>query len=88
MRRWSAATFYEVVSTRGGVRLLIGDVRGKWLGAVRLTTVVLGFFRTAAVEAESLAEVARQLDCRLLPYLEDEDFALLAAEYSPTSSPS
>ncbi len=65
---------YEVVPTRGGVRLLIGDVRGKGLEAVRLATVVLGFFRTAAVESRNLARLARQLDARLLPYLEEEDF--------------
>jgi serine phosphatase RsbU (regulator of sigma subunit) len=65
---------YEVVPTRGGVRLLIGDVRGKGLDAVRLATVVLGFFRTAAVESRNLARLARQLDARLLPYLGEEDF--------------
>jgi serine phosphatase RsbU (regulator of sigma subunit) len=65
---------YEVVPTRGGVRLLIGDVRGKGLEAVRLATVVLGFFRTAAVESRNLARLARQLDARLLPYLDEEDF--------------
>lgn len=65
---------YEVVSVRGHVRLLIGDVRGKGLDAVRLATVVLGFFRTAAVEERALSRLARQMDRRLLPYLGDEDF--------------
>ncbi len=78
---------YEVVPTDEGVRLLIGDVRGKGLDAVRLATVVLGFFRTAAVEAESLAEVARQLDSRLLPYLDEEDFVTaLMLHISPDGS--
>ena len=65
---------YEVVATRGGLRLLIGDVRGKGLEAVRLATVVLGFFRTAAVESRNLVRLARQLDARLVPYLDEEDF--------------
>ncbi len=65
---------YEVVASRGGLRLLIGDVRGKGLDAVRLATVVLGFFRTAAVESRNLARLARQLEARLVPYLGEEDF--------------
>ena len=65
---------YEVIPTYDGVRLLIGDVRGKGLDAVRLATVVLGFFRSAAVETASLARLARRMDARLAPYLNDEDF--------------
>ena len=65
---------YEVVPTAGGVRLLVGDVRGKGLDAVRLATVVLGFFRSAAAEPISLAGLAWQMDRRLAPYLTDEDF--------------
>ncbi|MDQ1695524.1 MAG: hypothetical protein QOJ03_877 [Frankiaceae bacterium] len=71
---------YEVVERPGAVRLLIGDVRGKGLEAVRTATVVLGEFRAAAADLDDLAEVARQIDRRLRPYLGDEDFvtALLA----------
>ena len=65
---------YEVVPVAGGVRLLVGDVRGKGLDAVRLATVVLGFFRSAAAEPISLAGLAWQMDRRLAPYLTDEDF--------------
>jgi serine phosphatase RsbU (regulator of sigma subunit) len=65
---------YEVVPTAGGVRLFVGDVRGKGLDAVRLATVVLGFFRSAAAEPISLAGLAWQMDRRLAPYLTDEDF--------------
>ncbi len=78
---------YEVVPSRDGLRLLIGDVRGKGLDAVRLATVVLGFFRTAAVESRNLARLARQLEARLLPYLSDEDFVTaLMLEISPDGS--
>ena len=67
--------FYEVVPRVGGVRLLVGDVRGKGLAAIRVATVVLGEFRAAAADLADIAEVARQLDRRLRPYLDDEDFA-------------
>ena len=76
---------YEVIPTHEGVRLLIGDVRGKGLDAVRLATVVLGFFRSAAVETSSLARLARRMDARLAPYLKDEDFVtVLLAEINAT----
>jgi GAF domain-containing protein/anti-sigma regulatory factor (Ser/Thr protein kinase) len=71
---------YEVLRRPGAVRLLIGDVRGKGLDAVRTTTIVLGEFRAAAADLNDLADVAAQIDRRLRPYLGDEDFvtALLA----------
>jgi GAF domain-containing protein/anti-sigma regulatory factor (Ser/Thr protein kinase) len=71
---------YEVVAVPGAVRLIIGDVRGKGLDAVRLATVVLGEFRAAAVERDDITSLARQMDARLRPYLGDEDFvtALIA----------
>jgi serine phosphatase RsbU (regulator of sigma subunit)/anti-sigma regulatory factor (Ser/Thr protein kinase)/uncharacterized protein YigA (DUF484 family) len=71
---------YEIVARPGAVRLLIGDVRGKGLTAVRTATVVLGEFRAAAADLDDLVEVAVQIDRRVRPYLADEDFvtALLA----------
>jgi GAF domain-containing protein/anti-sigma regulatory factor (Ser/Thr protein kinase) len=71
---------YEVVARPGAVRLLIGDVRGKGLTAVRTATVVLGEFRAAAADLDDVGAVVRQIDRRLRPYLGDEDFvtALLA----------
>lgn len=65
---------YEVVVRADSVRLLIGDVRGKGLAAVRTATVVLGEFRAAAADIEDLGDVSRQLDRRLRPYLGAEDF--------------
>ena len=65
---------YEVVAWGDGVRLIVGDVRGKGLEAVRTTTIVLGEFRAAAAEHDDLATVAAQIDRRLTPYLGDEDF--------------
>ncbi|MBL1083660.1 serine/threonine-protein phosphatase [Streptomyces actinomycinicus] len=48
---------YEAVHTRYGVRMIVGDVRGKGLPAVRLAAAVLGAFREAAHYEEDLAEV-------------------------------
>ncbi|MEU1820125.1 PP2C family protein-serine/threonine phosphatase [Streptomyces roseifaciens] len=48
---------YEAVQTRYGVRLLVGDVRGKGLPAVRAAAAVLGAFREAAHYEQDLAEV-------------------------------
>jgi serine phosphatase RsbU (regulator of sigma subunit) len=74
---------YEIVQVPGAVRLIIGDVRGKGLEAVRLATVVLGEFRAAAVERDDLTALARQMDSRMRPYLGDEDFVTaLIAEVS------
>lgn len=66
---------YEVVAQPSSVRLLVGDVRGKGLGSVRTATVVLGEFRAAAAGDGDVADVAREIDRRLAPYLADiEDF--------------
>ncbi|TLQ47767.1 PP2C family protein-serine/threonine phosphatase [Streptomyces marianii] len=48
---------YEAVQTRFGVRLIIGDVRGKGLPAVRAAAAVLGAFREAAHYQENLVDV-------------------------------
>ncbi|HZG04437.1 MAG TPA: PP2C family protein-serine/threonine phosphatase [Streptomyces sp.] len=49
---------YEVVACRGRVRLIIGDVRGKGLPAIRTAAVVLGAFREAALYESALEVVA------------------------------
>ncbi|GAA3041979.1 PP2C family protein-serine/threonine phosphatase [Streptomyces glomeratus] len=48
---------YEATQTRYGVRVIMGDVRGKGLSAVRLAAAVLGAFREAAHYEEDLLEV-------------------------------
>ncbi|MGI5509203.1 PP2C family protein-serine/threonine phosphatase [Streptomyces sp. CA-106131] len=49
--------FYEAVPTRYGVRVIMGDVRGKGLPAVRSAAAVLGAFREAAHYEGELEEV-------------------------------
>lgn len=56
---------YEVARTQFGVRLIVGDVRGKGLDAVEIAADVLGVFREVAHEVYTLAEVARRLDAGL-----------------------
>ena len=65
---------YEVMLRPHGVRLLIGDVRGKGLDAVRVATIVLGEFRASAADEDELEQVAVRVDRRLTRYLDDEDF--------------
>lgn len=66
---------YEAVSTRHGTRLVVGDVRGKGLGAVRMASVACGSFREAAHREASLADVALAMDAAVRRGAEDqEDF--------------
>ncbi|MFF2524117.1 PP2C family protein-serine/threonine phosphatase [Streptomyces liangshanensis] len=54
--------FYAVADTAHGLRLIIGDVRGKGLDAVGVASAVLGSFREAAYDAPDLGVLARRLD--------------------------
>ncbi|MET9853907.1 PP2C family protein-serine/threonine phosphatase [Streptomyces sp. NPDC006450] len=60
--------FYEVVDTAYGVRLLIGDVRGKGLPAVGAAAAIVNAFREAAYGESDLVEVARRLDASSTRY--------------------
>jgi serine phosphatase RsbU (regulator of sigma subunit) len=64
---------YEVVPVVDRVRLLVGDVRGKGLPAVRTATVVLGEFRAAATQEPALLALAKRLDQQLRPWLDSEE---------------
>lgn len=48
---------YEVVTTPECVRLVVGDTKGKGLPAVQSAAAVLGVFREAAHEEDSLAAI-------------------------------
>ena len=56
---------YEVARTQFGIRLIVGDVRGKGLDAVETAADVLGVFREVAHEVYTLAEAAQRLDASL-----------------------
>ncbi|MER5598688.1 PP2C family protein-serine/threonine phosphatase [Streptomyces sp. NPDC002265] len=53
---------YEAVPSPYGVRLLIGDVRGKGLVAVETAATMLGAFREAAHDEPDLTAVARRVE--------------------------
>ncbi|MFB7913876.1 PP2C family protein-serine/threonine phosphatase [Streptomyces sp. NPDC056061] len=53
---------FAVMDTPYGVRLVVGDVRGKGLDAVETVAVVIGAFREAAEQERSLESVARRLE--------------------------
>ncbi|MFJ8078922.1 PP2C family protein-serine/threonine phosphatase [Streptomyces sp. NPDC096176] len=53
---------FAVQDTQHGVRLVVGDVRGKGLGAVGTVAVIIGAFREAAEQESSLEGVAQRLE--------------------------
>ncbi|MFB7629851.1 PP2C family protein-serine/threonine phosphatase [Streptomyces sp. NPDC056149] len=60
--------FYEVADTQYGVRLLIGDVRGKGLPAVGAAAAIVNSFREAAYSEADMASIARRLDASSTRY--------------------
>src|SRR4051812_4757848 len=69
---------YEALDTPYGVRIIIGDVRGKGLDAVRLASIVLGSYRHVAYERADLTAVAADLDRAVARSVGDEDFVTAA----------
>lgn len=65
---------YDAVATDHGVRVIVGDVRGKGLDGVRLAAVVLSAFREAAFTKETLPEVVATVDESVMRYVGEEDF--------------
>ncbi|WP_367043537.1 PP2C family protein-serine/threonine phosphatase [Streptomyces sp. Je 1-332] len=53
---------YAVQDTPHGVRVIVGDVRGKGMGAVAAVAVVIGAFREAAEQEATLEAVAQRLE--------------------------
>jgi serine phosphatase RsbU (regulator of sigma subunit) len=64
---------YDIVDTRFGVRMIIGDVRGKGLAAVAAATNLLGAFREAAAHAPDLPTLAGRLEGSVRRYNERVD---------------
>ena len=52
---------YEIIPTRHGIRVIIGDVRGNGLDAVLLASHVLSAFRRSAVAVPALDHVAGEV---------------------------
>lgn len=69
---------YEALDTPYGVRMIIGDVRGKGLDAVRLASIVLGSYRHVAYERADLRAIVADLDRAVARSVGDEDFVTAA----------
>ncbi|WP_197034827.1 PP2C family protein-serine/threonine phosphatase [Glycomyces sp. NRRL B-16210] len=65
---------YEALGTEFGVRIIIGDVRGKGLDAVRLSSTVLGSYRHVAFERADQRCMITDLDHAVARNAGDEDF--------------
>ncbi|MFS8200173.1 PP2C family protein-serine/threonine phosphatase [Streptomyces sp. CWNU-52B] len=65
---------YALIPTPYGVRLIVGDVRGKGLPAVGTAALVLGVFREAAYDEPDLLAVVDRIERSLARNLGDDDF--------------
>ncbi|MFD3629399.1 PP2C family protein-serine/threonine phosphatase [Streptomyces sp. NPDC058698] len=65
---------YALVPTPYGVRMIVGDVRGKGLPAVGTAALVLGVFREAAHDEPDLREVVARIERSLARNLGGDDF--------------
>nr|WP_256251926.1 PP2C family protein-serine/threonine phosphatase [Streptomyces sp. yr375] len=65
---------YALVPTPYGVRLIVGDVRGKGLPAVGTAALVLGVFREAAYDEPDLLAVVDRIERSLARNLGADDF--------------
>jgi serine phosphatase RsbU (regulator of sigma subunit) len=76
--------FYDAAFTPRGLRLIVGDVRGKGLPAVQLASVVLGCFRETAFAEPDLGGLVTALDRRVSAELGEEDFVtVVLVEFGP-----
>lgn len=78
---------YEVAASPYGVRVIVGDVRGKGLEAVQLAATVLGAFRGAAFVQPDLTAIAADLDRVVSSVAGEEDFVTaVLAEFHDDST--
>ena len=75
---------YEVIATTDATRLIIGDVQGKGLEAVKMASTVLGAFREVAPDTSDLSVIAARIEATLARELSDEQFVTaIIAQISP-----
>lgn len=65
---------YDCYHSEEHVRFLIGDVRGKGIGAVEQAARVIRAFRQAAATRETLGAVAEEMSAYLAEFFDDEEF--------------
>ena len=71
---WVGGDLYDVIPTGHGIRVIIGDVRGRGVDAVLLARHVLSAFRRSAVAVSALDQVAGEISRAIKPHLGEEDF--------------
>ena len=69
---------YDIIPTGHGIRVIIGDVRGRGADAVLLARHVLSAFRRSAVAEPALEHVAGEISRAIKPHLGEEDFVTAA----------
>jgi len=69
---------YEALDTPYGVRMIIGDVTGKGIDAVRTASLVLGAYRHVAYERSDLRDIVADLDRAVSRSASDEEFVTAA----------
>jgi phosphoserine phosphatase RsbU/P len=75
---------YDTALTPSGLRLIVGDAKGKGLDAVHLAAAVLGRFREIAYAESDLVRLAKRLDACVSDEVDVEDFVtILLAEFVP-----
>lgn len=75
---------YEVVTTPEHVRIILGDVQGKGIAAVRTAAMVLGAFREAAYAAKGLTEIAARIEQSMWYQAPEQEFVTaVLAELTP-----
>lgn len=78
---------YEVISTPAWVRLIVGDVQGKGIGAVRTASMVIGAFREAAYDAPDLVQIAARIEQSMSHQAAEQEFVTaVIAEMTPGST--
>ncbi|MCX4584286.1 PP2C family protein-serine/threonine phosphatase [Streptomyces sp. NBC_01481] len=76
---------YALVPTEYGVRMIVGDVRGKGLPAVSTAALVLGVFREAAYDEPDLLDVVGRIERSLARNLGADDFVTAVVVGHPES---
>lgn len=76
---------YALVPTQYGIRLIVGDVRGKGLPAVGTAALVLGVFREAAQDEPDLLAVVGRIERSLARNLGPDDFVTAVVVGCPGS---
>ena len=75
---WAGGDLYEIIPTADGIRVIMGDVRGKGMDAALLARHVLSAFRRSAAAVPALDQVAGEISRAIGPHLGEEDFVTAA----------